>query len=40
MQNNMESILKYDFNPASDGAIEGVKRLMNYMLKTPEYQIY
>lgn len=38
-QENFESILKYDFDPSSEGADNGVLRLFNYMVKTPEFQL-
>ncbi|AXG73114.1 DUF1800 domain-containing protein [Flavobacterium arcticum] len=38
-QENFESILKYDFDPTSKGADNGVLRLFNYMVKTPEFQL-
>lgn len=39
MQANFETVLKYDFNPGSVGAENGVMRLFNSMVRTPEFQI-
>ena len=39
MQNDMETLLKYDFNPKSENANYVVLRLFNYIVKTPEYQL-
>ena len=39
MQDDMESILKYDFDPNNPNAEEAVLRLFNYIIKTPEFQI-
>lgn len=39
MQSEMETILKYDFDPKSEGAENAVLRLFNYIVKTPEYQL-
>ncbi len=38
-QMDMETILKYDFNPQQDNAQQAVLRLLNYIIKTPEFQI-
>ncbi|VXC18503.1 conserved hypothetical protein [Flavobacterium sp. 9AF] len=39
IQKDMESILKYDFNPKSENATAAVLRLFNYITKLPEFQI-
>ena len=39
LQKDMETILKYDFDPKSENANEAVLRLFNYITKTPEYQL-
>jgi len=39
LQNDMENILKYDFDSKDENAHEAVVRLFNYITKTPEYQI-
>ena len=39
IQKDMEAILKYDFDPKSEGAENAVLRLLNYIVKTPEYQL-
>lgn len=39
LQKDFEAILKYDFDPQLPGAENGVLRLFNYMVKTPEFQI-
>ena len=39
MQKDWETILKYDFNPKSEGSENAVMRLFNNMIKTPEFQI-
>lgn len=39
LQNDMESILKYDFNPHSPNAHQAVMRLFNFITKTPEFQL-
>jgi len=36
---DMETILKYDFDPKSKNAQNAVLRLFNYMVKTPEFQV-
>ncbi|NHN26240.1 DUF1800 domain-containing protein [Flavobacterium jejuense] len=38
-QKDMESILKYDFNPKSESAAAAVLRLFTYITKLPEFQI-
>lgn len=38
-QKDMETILKYDFNPKSENADAAVLRLFNYITKLPEFQI-
>ena len=38
-QKDMETILKYDFNPKSESADAAVLRLFNYITKLPEFQI-
>ena len=38
-QKDMESIVKYDFNPKEENADFTVLRLFNYITKTPEYQL-
>lgn len=39
MQKDFEDILKYDFNPNSEGAENAVLRLFNAMVKLPEFQL-
>ncbi len=39
MQEDMISILKYDFDPKSPNAQQALLRLFNYMVKTPEFQL-
>jgi uncharacterized protein (DUF1800 family) len=39
MQQDMEEIIRYDFNPQATDAHAAVLRLANYVLKSPEYQI-
>jgi uncharacterized protein (DUF1800 family) len=39
MQNDFEQLLKYDFNPKSEGAENAVLRLFNAMVKLPEFQL-
>lgn len=39
MQKDMESLLKYDFNPKEQHANFAVIRLFNYITKLPEYQL-
>jgi uncharacterized protein (DUF1800 family) len=39
MQMDMEQVLKYDFNPAEMNAQQGVTRLVEYIMKAPEYQL-
>jgi uncharacterized protein (DUF1800 family) len=39
LQADFEQLLKYDFNPNTQGSDNAVLRLFNYMIKTPEYQI-
>jgi len=39
MQAEFESILKYDFDPKSEGAEHAVLRLFNAMVKRPEFQL-
>lgn len=39
LQADFEELLKYDFDPRSQGADNGVMRLFNFMVKTPEFQI-
>ena len=38
-QKDMETILKYDFNPKSESANAAVLRLFNYITKLPEFQL-
>lgn len=40
MQQDAEQILKYDFDPSATDAQAAVTRLVEYLMKTPEYQIY
>ena len=40
MQQDMERILKYDFDPSQMNAQNGVTRLAEYAMKSPEFQIY
>ncbi|WP_432671075.1 DUF1800 domain-containing protein [Flavobacterium sp. SM2513] len=39
MQTDFETLLKYDFNPKSEGAENAVLRLFNEMVKRPEFQL-
>jgi hypothetical protein len=39
MQNDFEQLLKYDFNPKSEGAENAVLRLFITMVKLPEFQL-
>lgn len=39
LQKDMESILKYDFDPSSENANQAVIRLFNFITKTPEFQL-
>jgi uncharacterized protein (DUF1800 family) len=39
MQQDMERILKYDFNPTEPNAQQAITRLAEYIMKSPEYQI-
>jgi hypothetical protein len=39
MQVDFETVLKYDFNPKSEGAENAVLRLFNAMVKLPEFQL-
>ena len=39
MQKDFEALLKYDFNPNSEGAQNAVLRLCNAMIKLPEFQL-
>lgn len=39
LQKDMESILKYDFDPTTENAHQAVVRLFNFITKTPEFQI-
>lgn len=39
MQSDFETLLKYDFNPKSEGAENAVLRLFNEMVKRPEFQL-
>ena len=39
LQKDFETLLKYDFNPDSEGANNAVLRLFNAIVKTPEYQL-
>jgi hypothetical protein len=39
VQQDMERILKYDFNPTEMNAQLSVTRLAEYVMKTPEFQI-
>jgi uncharacterized protein (DUF1800 family) len=40
MQADMEQILKYDFNPSQPNAQQAITRLAEYVMKTPEFQVY
>jgi uncharacterized protein (DUF1800 family) len=40
VQQDMERILKYDFNPTEMNAQLSVTRLAEYVMKTPEFQIF
>jgi uncharacterized protein (DUF1800 family) len=39
VQKDMETILKYDFNPKEENADHAVSRLYNYIVKIPEFQL-
>jgi uncharacterized protein (DUF1800 family) len=39
MQADLETLLKYDFDPKEEGAENGVIRLFNHIIKTPEFQL-
>ncbi len=39
MQQDMEQIIKYDFNPTQPNAQQAITRLAEYIMKSPEYQI-
>ncbi|MFT7351735.1 MAG: hypothetical protein ACI9XR_001494 [Flavobacterium sp.] len=39
VQEDMEAILKYDFNPKEESADYAVNRLYNYIVKLPEFQL-
>ncbi len=39
LENDMESILPYDFDPQKDNADKAVLRLFRYIVQTPEYQL-
>jgi len=39
MENNMERLLKYDFEPNVPGSDEAVTQLVKYIMKSPEYQL-
>jgi uncharacterized protein (DUF1800 family) len=39
LQADFDRLLKYDFNPKSDGAANAVLRLFNAMVKAPEFQL-
>lgn len=39
MQTDMEQVLKYDFNPSELNAQQAVTRLVEYIMKSPEYQL-
>ena len=39
MQQDMETILKYDFDPKGPNANDAVMRLFHYIVKTPEFQL-
>jgi uncharacterized protein (DUF1800 family) len=39
MQTDMEQVLKYDFNPSEMNAQQAVTRLVEYIMKSPEYQL-
>ena len=39
MQNDMENLLKYDFDASSPNADTAVLRVFNYIIKTPEFQV-
>ena len=39
LQKDFETLLKYDFNPKSEGAENAVLRLFSIIVKTPEFQI-
>lgn len=39
VQKDMETILKYDFNPKEENADYAVSRLYNYIVKIPEFQL-
>jgi hypothetical protein len=39
LQLDFEKLLKYDFDPNTDGSENAVLRLFNFMTKTPEFQL-
>ena len=39
MQNDMETLLKYDFNANNPNADAAILRVFNYLIKTPEFQL-
>jgi len=39
MREDLENILKYDFDPNLPSADDGVMRLFNHLVKTPEFQL-
>jgi uncharacterized protein (DUF1800 family) len=39
MQEEMEQILDHDFDPSKPNAYEGVLRIAEYLMKTPEFQL-
>ena len=39
LQQDLEKILKYDFDPQSLGANDAVLRLFNAIIKSPEFQL-
>jgi len=38
-QQDFEKLLKYDFDPKTEGSENAVMRLFNFMVKTPEFQL-
>ena len=39
LQKELETLLKYDFNPKTESAKNAVLRLFNTIIKTPEFQL-
>ncbi|MGQ2981937.1 DUF1800 domain-containing protein [Flavobacterium sp.] len=39
LQADLENMLRHDFDPKAKGAENGVMRLLNFMIRTPEFQL-